>query len=136
MDLTKPVLLNQKLRGTIILCYLIFAVSIITAKHPIISIVPILIGIFFIIIMGFIVNMLKYFCVVIHNKWFLKRSMKDIIMQNVENCSICLDDIEPGAYGTQLTCKHIFHNECIMGWYKQHQTCPLCRKEIGRNNPV
>ncbi|KAL3077832.1 hypothetical protein niasHS_011635 [Heterodera schachtii] len=46
-------------------------------------------------------------------------------------CTICLGEIEKETPVKLLAilepCKHIFHNECIFEWLKNHKTCPICR---------
>ncbi|KAL3117509.1 hypothetical protein niasHT_008357 [Heterodera trifolii] len=46
-------------------------------------------------------------------------------------CTICLGEIEKETPFKLLAildpCKHIFHNECISEWFKNHSTCPICR---------
>ena len=52
-------------------------------------------------------------------------------------CSICLEEIDfsPDAAKkpTQLSCGHIYHQDCISNWYFGGVTsvsrCPLCRKK-------
>ncbi|KAL3081465.1 hypothetical protein niasHS_011709 [Heterodera schachtii] len=45
-------------------------------------------------------------------------------------CTICLGEIEKETPVKLLAilepCKHIFHNECISEWLKNHNTCPIC----------
>lgn len=42
------------------------------------------------------------------------------------NCSICCENIgNRGAYVT--SCNHVFHLECIVSWYQNNTTCPMCR---------
>jgi len=31
-------------------------------------------------------------------------------------------------------CKHCFHKKCIEQWFKDHNTCPLCRYEFKNDN--
>ncbi|KIE01038.1 Zinc finger, RING/FYVE/PHD-type, partial [Metarhizium majus ARSEF 297] len=45
-------------------------------------------------------------------------------------CSICIDAMKEGEVATYLPCKHWFHDECIVPWLKQHNTCPVCRTPI------
>ena len=45
-------------------------------------------------------------------------------------CAICLCDIE---HKVKLSCKHIFHKECIEEWQKRSNTCPLCREDTNTN---
>ena len=53
-------------------------------------------------------------------------------------CSICLEEIDfsPDAEKktTQLSCGHIYHQDCISNWYFGGVTsvsrCPLCREEM------
>lgn len=53
---------------------------------------------------------------------------------STESCAICLvefsvDDLRPIA---ELNCsnKHIFHLECLQGWVKHQDNCPMCRELI------
>ena len=45
-----------------------------------------------------------------------------------KTCSICLDTIdEPNLY-TLMPCKHEFHSDCIVNWFrKKEDACPNCR---------
>jgi upstream activation factor subunit UAF30 len=43
-------------------------------------------------------------------------------------CCICCDAID-SAPTMQLSCKHILHTECGLGWILEKKTCPLCRQE-------
>lgn len=54
---------------------------------------------------------------------FVKCSIDDV-------CSVCLGMCnDPTRQSVQLSCpgKHIFHEECIALWLKEHHTCPVCR---------
>ena len=55
------------------------------------------------------------------------RNMSDL------ECSICVDTVNPGLFGTpdtiRLPCGHWYHKECIHQWF-QHKgidLCPYCR---------
>lgn len=43
-------------------------------------------------------------------------------------CSICLEAGEPTAQWRQLSCRHVFHDGCILPWLRQNRFCPLCRQ--------
>ena len=46
-----------------------------------------------------------------------------------DQCSICMEDVEVGRNIMRLTCdgRHYFCQECIEGWFADHNTCPVCR---------
>lgn len=52
-----------------------------------------------------------------------------------ENCSVCKDDFEISQMILKLPCKHIFHEECIMPWMKERNSCPTCRFELPTDDP-
>ena len=48
-------------------------------------------------------------------------------------CSICLSEFKVGEViaTSSLTsggCSHVFHEECIKGWLRRENTCPLCKQ--------
>ncbi|KAI5866652.1 hypothetical protein GGS23DRAFT_281224 [Durotheca rogersii] len=45
-------------------------------------------------------------------------------------CTICIDDMAVGDEVVVLPCRHWFHEECVVLWLKQHNTCPICRAPI------
>lgn len=53
-------------------------------------------------------------------------------------CSICIDDMKEGEKAVFLPCKHWFHEDCVVLWLKEHNTCPICRTPVekpeGNNN--
>ncbi len=60
----------------------------------------------------------------------------DIIAQTIEynpnenfstQCAICLGDFYRSDVLLQLTCKHIYHRECLLHWLQTHYCCPYCR---------
>ncbi|XP_050087575.1 uncharacterized protein LOC126572373 [Anopheles aquasalis] len=44
-------------------------------------------------------------------------------------CSICQDEIGEMQRYT-LSCKHSFHEECILAWIPNKLECPNCRKAL------
>ena len=52
---------------------------------------------------------------------------KDIILNNCENCSICLEAFECGKSSICITfCKHIFHYDCLKKWIDDNVLTPKC----------
>ncbi|KAM4040449.1 uncharacterized protein ACNLHF_011778 [Anomaloglossus baeobatrachus] len=48
--------------------------------------------------------------------------------EDTGSCVICLTEFEIGENITELQCKHIFHQSCIVTWLQSNPSCPLCRK--------
>ncbi|KAJ8270073.1 hypothetical protein GJAV_G00110030 [Gymnothorax javanicus] len=49
-------------------------------------------------------------------------------------CPVCKEDYSMGESVRQLPCNHLFHNDCIVPWLEQHDTCPVCRKSLSGQN--
>ncbi len=47
-----------------------------------------------------------------------------------ETCAICKCDFEESEALTLLTCKHLFHNQCLYEATRNSFCCPYCRKNI------
>lgn len=45
-------------------------------------------------------------------------------------CVICTENFNSDDNVTELSCKHIYHPDCIRKWGKIQQKCPLCNIEI------
>jgi len=63
----------------------------------------------------------------------LQRKMVDKEMLGPDGkteCTICIDDFNEGDEATVLPCKHWFHDQCVVMWLKEHNTCPICRTPI------
>lgn len=48
---------------------------------------------------------------------------------NVNECSICIDNISFRQHVRTLGCNHAFHKKCIDNWFKRDRRCPVCRAE-------
>ncbi|XP_060947084.1 E3 ubiquitin-protein ligase RNF126-like [Limanda limanda] len=49
-------------------------------------------------------------------------------------CPVCKDNFSLEESVRQLPCSHLFHNDCIVPWLEQHDTCPVCRKGLNEQN--
>lgn len=47
-----------------------------------------------------------------------------------EPCSVCHENFEERLQVLELPCKHCFHEDCILPWLKEHNTCPVCRHKL------
>ena len=49
-----------------------------------------------------------------------------------DQCSICMEETDAGRRMRRLTCdgQHYFCQQCIEGWFAEHNTCPLCRHKF------
>jgi hypothetical protein len=50
-----------------------------------------------------------------------------------DECCICLDGYHPGetiCAAATPECNHVFHQECVVEWMKNHDECPLCRVNL------
>lgn len=58
------------------------------------------------------------------------RTTKADVAKSDQKCSVCMDDIKEGSDINELTCKHVFHPDCIIPWLRVKNTCPVCRQEV------
>ena len=49
---------------------------------------------------------------------------------SIDECTICLEDLDKNNLVKILKCGHEFHTKCIHDWMKIKKTCPICRKKI------
>lgn len=63
-----------------------------------------------------------------HYNVFIKDS--DEVGCSDSTCCICLNELDKGDTCSRTCCKHVFHKECLDGWMRREQRCPLCREKI------
>ena len=58
-------------------------------------------------------------------------SFQDVQREEVEACSICLQDMDAKSRISRSPCGHYFHKECISKWIIERRiTCPLCNDDL------
>jgi len=130
MDMNSPIIMNPRFRGFILLVYHVLFVLVYTTSTNKTSLIPIAVMMGIVITSGFIVNGSKWIIITIRYKFFMKQVINVTTIEITENCCICLDDMDKDTRVGELTCTHHFHEECIKQWYRNSQTCPLCRIEL------
>jgi hypothetical protein len=53
-----------------------------------------------------------------------------ISSQGLSDCTICFGEFNDHANCMMLPCMHYFHADCIIRWWEESRSCPLCR--LGR----
>jgi hypothetical protein len=63
------------------------------------------------------------------NKYTLTKE-KLVNFGNENTCSVCKEEFNIGNKMMDLPCNHYFHEDCLMPWLNQHDSCPICRFEL------
>jgi len=53
-----------------------------------------------------------------------------------DTCTICFEDMKENDEICNITCKHIFHYNCINEWVSRKAECPNCKSSIKIKNNV
>ena len=65
---------------------------------------------------------------------------KQIEYDSNENCCICFEPFgNEEVEICEMTCKNVFHKECIKLWLSNNSNCPLCRSDwlkLNNQNPL
>lgn len=62
--------------------------------------------------------------------YFLNMTSYIVDKYYIETCSICLSDIYNNDILFTTDCNHSFHASCILPWFANNHSCPICRQEI------
>lgn len=67
--------------------------------------------------------------------------LKTCTYDNVQNgaeagqfCVICTDLFQPQTIVRVLPCKHFFCDNCVLRWFINQTSCPVCRHDINQQN--
>jgi hypothetical protein len=63
-------------------------------------------------------------------KELLYKHLKKNRYHNSTECPITYEEFEDDDEVIVTSCKHVFLRANIEGWFENHSTCPLCRKNI------
>ena len=66
----------------------------------------------------------------------MEKKDKAELNENNDVCPICYDEMKDVENISETECKHVFCDNCINMWLKQHNTCPFCRMVIIENKLV
>lgn len=63
------------------------------------------------------------------NKFEINQQILDGL--GIENtCAVCKDEFIIGNKCISMPCNHSFHDECLLPWLKERNSCPICRFEL------
>lgn len=63
------------------------------------------------------------------NKFEVSQQILDAF--GIENtCAVCKEEFVIGNKCMSMPCNHSFHDECLMPWLKERNSCPICRFEL------
>ncbi|XP_048583731.1 E3 ubiquitin-protein ligase RNF115 [Nematostella vectensis] len=48
-------------------------------------------------------------------------------------CAVCQEQLKLHEEVLMLPCNHHYHKDCIIPWLKMHDSCPICRLSLSKN---
>jgi hypothetical protein len=57
-----------------------------------------------------------------------EKKIKEFGFEN--SCAVCKDEFNLGEECLSMPCNHYFHENCILPWLKERNSCPICRYEL------
>jgi hypothetical protein len=49
---------------------------------------------------------------------------------DIDNCAICIESMDDNMIKKKTKCGHVFHEDCIQPWLREHKECPLCKTDL------
>lgn len=59
---------------------------------------------------------------------------KSKIPQDKNECMICMSDFQLKEKLKIMPCTHFFHTDCIREWFKNNDTCPICKCSLSEES--
>jgi Ring finger domain len=60
--------------------------------------------------------------------------MGEVQTTETHECCICLESLQQGEMVRTLPCRHVFHHDCINGWFNHHKySCPMCKVDLKKH---
>uniref|UniRef100_A0A1B0GEH6 RING-type E3 ubiquitin transferase n=1 Tax=Glossina morsitans morsitans TaxID=37546 RepID=A0A1B0GEH6_GLOMM len=59
-----------------------------------------------------------------------KVAITEDVVNEKQQCSVCWEHFKLEEMVRKLSCRHLFHEDCIVPWLALHGTCPICRKSL------
>jgi hypothetical protein len=53
-----------------------------------------------------------------------------------KDCVICLTTYELNEKVIILPCTHMFHTDCLKSWFRNQDTCPICKFKINESSII
>lgn len=79
----------------------------------------------------FIITLYLFLYFYVHYYYYYHYYNRAIIQHNnVDECSICLQNNNKNESITTYECNHSFHLNCLNEWVKKNPNCPNCRKQL------
>ena len=51
------------------------------------------------------------------------------------SCAVCKEEFNIGEECLSMPCNHYFHDNCLIPWLKERNSCPVCRFELPTDDP-
>jgi hypothetical protein len=59
-----------------------------------------------------------------------KKPTRKVTEDSDYECIVCLCSLKKDDDVVDRDCKHTYHKNCLSEWFKEHNKCPTCRREV------